>query len=50
MIGWASTLPGGVLIAQAAGTGRISPGDIVLLPGFGADMTWASALLRWGDG
>ena len=28
---------------------RISPGDLVLLVGFGGGMTAASALLRWGD-
>lgn len=34
-------------LAEAADTGRISPGDLVLLVGFGAGMTWASAVLRW---
>ena len=28
--------------------GRIHDGDLVLLCGFGAGMTWASAVLRWG--
>jgi 3-oxoacyl-[acyl-carrier-protein] synthase-3 len=28
--------------------GRVRDGDLVLLSGFGAGMTWASALLRWG--
>lgn len=27
---------------------RLSSGDIVLLSGFGAGMTWGSALVRWG--
>ena len=27
--------------------GRVSPGDLVLLVGFGAGMTWASTLIRW---
>jgi len=27
--------------------GRVGPGDLVLLVGFGAGMSWASALLRW---
>ena len=27
---------------------RLSEGDLVLLTGFGAGMTWGSALLRWG--
>ncbi len=28
--------------------GRVNPGDLVLFCGFGAGMTWASALVRWG--
>ncbi|MGH9101694.1 MAG: beta-ketoacyl-ACP synthase III [Acidimicrobiales bacterium] len=35
-------------LADAADTGRLSDGDLVLLCGFGAGMTWASAVLRWG--
>lgn len=35
-------------LADAANAGRIANGDIVLLVGFGAGMTAASALLRWG--
>jgi len=27
--------------------GRLEDGDLVLLTGFGAGMTWGSALLRW---
>ena len=27
--------------------GRVSPGDLLLLTGFGGGMTWASAVLRW---
>jgi 3-oxoacyl-[acyl-carrier-protein] synthase III len=34
-------------LAEAADQGRASPGDHVLLVGFGAGMTSASALLRW---
>jgi len=34
-------------LAEAADTGRIGPGDLVLLVGFGAGMTWASAVIRW---
>lgn len=34
-------------LADAADAGRLSPGDLVLLVGFGAGMTWASAVLRW---
>jgi 3-oxoacyl-[acyl-carrier-protein] synthase III len=34
-------------LADAADSGRIKPGDLVLLVGFGAGMTWASAVIRW---
>jgi len=33
---------------EAVDDGRVKPGDLVLLSGFGAGMTWASALMRWG--
>ena len=33
---------------EAVDDGRITDGDLVLLSGFGAGMTWASALIRWG--
>jgi 3-oxoacyl-[acyl-carrier-protein] synthase-3 len=35
-------------LADAADNGRLADGDIVLLCGFGAGMTWASAVLQWG--
>jgi 3-oxoacyl-[acyl-carrier-protein] synthase-3 len=35
-------------LAEAADAGRIQDGDNVLLSGFGAGMTWASVVLRWG--
>ncbi len=38
----------GIALAEAAEGGRLHEGDLVLLSGFGAGMTWASALLRWG--
>lgn len=34
-------------LAAAADDGRLQPGDLTLLVGFGAGMTWASAVLRW---
>ena len=37
-------------LADALDAGRVEPGDLVLLVGFGAGMTAASAILRWGDG
>jgi 3-oxoacyl-[acyl-carrier-protein] synthase-3 len=33
---------------EAVESGRVRDGDLVLLSGFGAGMTWASALVRWG--
>ena len=42
----AASIP--VAVADAVEGGRLSPGDLVLLSGFGAGMTWASAVLRWG--
>ena len=37
-------------LAEAADAGRLGPGDVVLLSGFGAGMSWASAVLRWAGG
>ena len=42
----AASIP--LALAEAADEGRLKAGDVVLLSGFGAGMTWASALLRWG--
>ena len=42
----AASIP--IALAEAAEAGRLHRGDIVLLSGFGAGMTWASALLEWG--
>ncbi|MGH9081869.1 MAG: beta-ketoacyl-ACP synthase III [Acidimicrobiales bacterium] len=36
-----------VALAEAADGGRLHPGDLVLMSGFGAGMTWASAVVRW---
>ncbi len=41
----AASIP--LALATAADEGRIEPGDLVLLVGFGAGMTWASAVIRW---
>ncbi len=35
-------------LVDAAESGRIHDGDLILLAGFGAGMTWASAVWRWG--
>ena len=42
----AASIP--LALCDAADAGRLHDGDLVLLSGFGAGMTWASALLRWG--
>jgi len=39
-----------IALTEAAESGRLSDGDLVLLAGFGAGMTWASAVWRWGPG
>jgi 3-oxoacyl-[acyl-carrier-protein] synthase-3 len=36
-------------LVDAIDQGRLSDGDLVLLTGFGAGMTWGSALLRWDE-
>ncbi len=41
----AASIP--IALAEAAEEGRLNDGDVVLLSGFGAGMTWASAVLRW---
>jgi len=42
----AASIP--IALAEAADEGRLRDGDLVLLSGFGAGMTWASAVVRWG--
>jgi 3-oxoacyl-[acyl-carrier-protein] synthase-3 len=34
-------------LADAVDQGRVSDGDLILMSGFGAGMTWASAVWRW---
>jgi 3-oxoacyl-[acyl-carrier-protein] synthase-3 len=41
----AASIP--LTLAHAADEGRLRPGDRVLLVGFGAGMSWASAVLEW---
>jgi 3-oxoacyl-[acyl-carrier-protein] synthase-3 len=41
----AATIPHA--LAEAADAGRLRPGDRVLMVGFGAGMSWASAVLEW---
>jgi 3-oxoacyl-[acyl-carrier-protein] synthase-3 len=42
----AASIP--LVLAEAADDGRLTDGDLILLSGFGAGMTWGSAVLRWG--
>jgi 3-oxoacyl-[acyl-carrier-protein] synthase III len=42
----AASIP--LALADALGDGRVTDGDLVLLVGFGAGMTSAGAVLRWG--
>jgi 3-oxoacyl-[acyl-carrier-protein] synthase III len=37
-------------LTSALEAGRLADGDLVLFAGFGAGMTWASAVWRWGHG
>jgi 3-oxoacyl-[acyl-carrier-protein] synthase-3 len=41
----AASIP--LALAETLDAGRLHDGDLVLLSGFGAGMTWASAVLRW---
>jgi 3-oxoacyl-[acyl-carrier-protein] synthase III len=38
----------GIALCEAVEAGRLQRGDLVLISGFGAGMTWASVLIRWG--
>jgi len=42
----AASIP--IAIAEAAEEGLLHDGDLVLMTGVGAGMSWASALMRWG--
>jgi 3-oxoacyl-[acyl-carrier-protein] synthase-3 len=43
----AGTIP--VALSIAYDEGRLNEGDLVLMSGFGAGMTWASAVFRWSS-
>jgi 3-oxoacyl-[acyl-carrier-protein] synthase-3 len=43
----AATVP--VALVAALEQGRVEPGSLLLMPGFGGGLTWASLLVRWGD-
>ncbi len=43
----AATVP--VALVEALETGRVKPGSLLLMPGFGGGLTWCSMLVRWGS-
>ncbi len=43
----AATVP--VALVEALEEGRVKPGSLLLLPGFGAGLTWCAHLVRWGE-
>lgn len=47
---YGNTSSGSVPLAldDAVQSGRVRPGDLLLITGFGGGMTWASAVVRWG--
>jgi len=42
----AASIP--IALADSLANGRVNKGDLVMFVGFGAGMSWASALIRWG--
>ena len=42
----AASIP--LALTEAADAGRLADGDLILMSGFGAGMSWGSAVLRWG--
>lgn len=44
----AASIP--IALEEAEREGRIKVGDVVVLVGFGAGLTWASCALKWGKG
>jgi 3-oxoacyl-[acyl-carrier-protein] synthase-3 len=43
----AATVP--VALVEALREGRVKPGSLLLMPGFGGGLTFGSLLVRWGD-
>jgi 3-oxoacyl-[acyl-carrier-protein] synthase-3 len=43
----AATVP--VALVEALEEGRVQPGSLLLLPAFGAGLTWCAHLARWGE-
>jgi len=44
----AASLP--IALREAIDEGRVKDGDVLLMVGFGAGLTWASCVLKWGKG
>lgn len=42
-----ATVP--VSLVEALNEGRVKPGSLILMPGFGAGLTYSALLVRWGD-
>jgi 3-oxoacyl-[acyl-carrier-protein] synthase-3 len=43
----AATVP--VALVEALEEGRVKPNSLLLLPAFGAGLTWCAHLVRWGE-
>jgi 3-oxoacyl-[acyl-carrier-protein] synthase-3 len=43
----AATVP--VALAEAVESGKVSAGSLLLLPAFGAGLTWCAHVVRWGE-
>jgi 3-oxoacyl-[acyl-carrier-protein] synthase-3 len=43
----AATVP--VALVEALEEGRVPPGGLLLMPAFGAGLTWCAHLVRWGQ-
>jgi 3-oxoacyl-[acyl-carrier-protein] synthase-3 len=42
----AASIP--LALDEAVRDGKVKPGDVVAMAGFGAGLTWAGAIVRWG--
>jgi len=42
-----ATVP--VALTEAISEGRVRPGALILMPAFGAGLTWCAHLVRWGS-
>lgn len=42
----AASIP--IALDESVRAGKIKPGDVLAIAGFGAGLSWAAAILRWG--